>query len=143
MQLGQSKEQPLALAVNEKGTIKQKITINNPRLWSLDDPYLYRVISVVKSGNKIVDVVKDRFGIKTLRFDGTDGFFLNGKHVKIYGVCNHQDFEGVGTALPDYLQYYRVELLKNMGVNAYRTSHNPPTPEFLDACDSLGHVGIR
>lgn len=137
-QIGQSKEQPLALAVNERGTIKQKITINNPRLWSPDDPYLYRVVSVVKSGNKVLDVVKDRFGIKTLRFDGNDGFFLNGKHVKIQGTCNHQDFEGVGSALPDYLQYYRVELLKNMGVNACRTSHNPPTPEFLDACDSLG-----
>jgi beta-galactosidase len=136
--LGQTKEQPLSLAVNEKGLIKQKITLNNARLWSLEDPYLYRVVSVIKSVNKIVDVVKDRFGIKTLKFDSNDGFFLNGKHVKIYGMCNHQDHAGVGSALPAYLQYYRVRLLKNMGVNACRTSHNPPTPEFLDACDSLG-----
>jgi len=136
--IAQTKEQPLTLLVNSKGTIKQKVTVNNPMLWSLDDPYLYRVVSVVKSGNKIVDVVKDRFGIKTLRFDATEGFFLNGKHVKIYGTNNHQDHAGVGSALPDYLQYYRIRLLKNMGVNAYRTSHNPPTPELLDACDSLG-----
>ena len=80
----------------------------------------------------------NRFGIRTLRFDATEGFFLNGKHVKISGNINHQDHAGVGSALPDYLQYYRIRLLKNMGVNAYRTSHNPPTPEFLDACDSLG-----
>lgn len=136
--IAQTKEQPLALSMNSKATIKQKVPVSNPMLWSLDDPYLYRVISVVKSGNKIMDVVKDRFGIKTLRFDATEGFFLNGKHVKIYGANNHQDHAGVGSALPDYLQYYRIKLLKNMGVNAYRTSHNPPTPELLDACDSLG-----
>ena len=65
-----------------------------------------------------------------MRFDGNEGFFLNGKHVKIYGTNNHQDHAGVGSALPDYLQYYRVRLLKNMGVNAYRTSHNPPNPNY-------------
>ena len=134
----QTKEQPLSLAVNGKGVVHQKITFNDPRLWSLEDPYLYRVVSVIKSGNIITDVVKQRFGIRTLRFDPAEGFFLNGKHVKILGTNNHQDHAGVGSALPDYLQYYRVRLLKNMGVNAYRTSHNPPTPELLDACDSLG-----
>lgn len=137
-QIARSKEQPLSLQVNAKETVKQKIQITGPRLWSLDDPYLYRIVSVIKSGNKIVDVVKERFGIKTLKFDSNNGFFLNGKHLKIQGVCNHQDFEGVGTAMPDYLQYYRIQLLKNLGVNACRTSHNPPAPEFLAACDSLG-----
>ena len=137
-QIAQTKEQPLSLALNGRGTVKQKITVTNPTLWSLEDPYLYRIVSVVKSGNKIVDVVKHRFGIRTLRFDATEGFFLNGIHVKIHGTNNHQDHAGVGSALPDYLQYYRIRLLKNMGVNAYRTSHNPPTPELLDACDSLG-----
>jgi beta-galactosidase len=136
--LMQTKEQPLSLAVNADGTLKQKILLNNARLWSLDDPYLYRVVSVVKSGNKIVDEVKHRFGIRSLKFDVNQGFFLNGKHLKIQGMCNHQDHAGVGTALPDYLQYYRVRLLRDMGVNACRTSHNAPTPEFLDACDSLG-----
>ena len=136
--LGQTKEQPMSLNVNGKITVKQNITVANPRLWALDDPYLYRVVSVLKSGNKIIDMVKQRFGIRTLRFDGSEGFFLNGKHIKILGTNNHQDHAGVGSALPDYLQYYRVNLLKNMGVNAYRTSHNPPTPELLDACDSLG-----
>ena len=79
-----------------------------------------------------------RFGVRSFRFDATQGFFLNGKHVKLQGTNNHQDHAGVGSAFPDYLQYYRMRLLKNMGVNAYRTSHNPPTPALLDACDSLG-----
>jgi beta-galactosidase len=136
--LGQSGEQPLSLAVNAKGMVKQKITLVNPQLWSLESPYLYRVVSVVKADNKEVDRVTHRFGVRTLRFDAATGFYLNGKHIKLYGTNNHHDHAGVGSALPDYLQYYRIQLLKNMGVNSYRTSHNPPTPELLDACDSLG-----
>ncbi|HEV8286165.1 MAG TPA: beta-galactosidase GalA [Chitinophagaceae bacterium] len=137
-QISQTKEQSLSLSVNDRGTVKQKILLSNAKLWSLDDPYLYRVVSVIKSGNKTVDVVKHRFGVRHLRFDAAQGFFLNGKHIKIQGTNNHQDHAGLGSALPDYLQYYRIRLLKNMGVNAYRTSHNPPTSELLDACDSLG-----
>jgi beta-galactosidase len=136
--LGQSAEQPLTLAVNAKGMVRQKITLANPQLWSLESPYLYRVVSVVKAGSKEVDRVTHRFGVRTLRFDAATGFYLNGKHIKLYGTNNHHDHAGVGSALPDYLQYYRIQLLKNMGVNSYRTSHNPPTPELLDACDSLG-----
>ena len=78
------------------------------------------------------------FGIRTLRFDAEKGFFLNGKPVKMKGTCNHQDHAGVGEAIPDRLQAYRIERLKGMGSNACRTSHNPPTPEFLDACDRMG-----
>ena len=137
-QIAQTKDQAFSLPVNGRNTIKQKINISNPRLWSLDDPYLYRVVSVVKSGNKIVDKLSARYGARTLRFDPATGFYLNDKHLKILGTNNHQDHAGLGSAMPDYLQYYRVRLLKNMGVNACRTSHNPPTPEFLDACDSLG-----
>ena len=137
-QIAQTEEQPLTIATDQTGSLKQKLLLNRVRFWSLDDPYLYRVVSVVKSGNKTVDIVKQRFGVRSLRFDANEGFFLNGKHLKIQGMCNHQDHAGVGSALPDYLQYYRVRLLKDMGVNACRTSHNPPTPEFLDACDSLG-----
>src|SRR4029077_21076567 len=99
---------------------------------------LYRVVSVIRSNGRVVDSVKQRFGMRTLRFDAAQGFFLNGAHVKILGTDNHQDHAGLGSALPDYLQYYRIRLLKNIGINAYRTSHNPPTPELLEACDSLG-----
>ena len=140
--LAQSKEQPLSLDVNGKSKVKQKVAINNFRWWALDDPYLYCAVSVVKSGNKIVDVVRHRFGIRTFRFDGNEGFFLNGKHLKLLGTNNHQDHAGTGSALPDYLHYYRVKLLKNMGANAYRMSHNPPAPELLDACDSLGMLAL-
>ena len=136
--IAQTKEQQLSLLINGKGTIKQKLTVTNPRLWSLDDPYLYRVVSVIKSGNQVVDMQTHRFGIRSFRFDAAEGFFLNGKHIKIQGTNNHQDHAGLGSALPDYLLYYRIQLLKNMGANAYRTSHNAPTPELLDACDSLG-----
>jgi beta-galactosidase len=76
--------------------------------------------------------------VRTIRFDAEKGFFLNGQHVEIKGTCNHQDHAGVGTAMPDRLQYFRVARLKEMGSNAYRTSHNPPTPELLDVCDELG-----
>jgi beta-galactosidase len=136
--IAQSKEQPLAVAMNGKGMLKQKILVSNPHLWNLDDPYLYRAVTVVKSGNQIVCIKKERFGMRTFRFDANEGFFLNGKYMKLQGTNNHQDHAGLGSALPDYMNYYRIRLLKNMGCNAYRASHNPPTPELLDACDSLG-----
>ena len=136
--LAKTGEQKLTVQVNGKATIKQKLNANNARLWSLQDPYLYRAVSVVKQNGAIVDQTKTRFGIRTLRFDAHEGFFLNGKHLKIQGTNNHQDHAGIGSALPDYMQYYRIKLLKEMGSNAYRTSHNAPTPELLEACDSLG-----
>ncbi|MBD3750748.1 MAG: glycosyl hydrolase 53 family protein [Sphingobacteriales bacterium] len=136
--LGQSKEEPLRLNVNQVQKVVATISLKNPRLWSLDDPYLYKVETVVKANGKEIDREENRLGIRTLRFDANEGFFLNGKHIKIQGTNNHQDHAGVGSALPDYLQYYRIRLLKDMGANAYRTSHNAPTPELLAACDSLG-----
>jgi beta-galactosidase len=136
--LAQTKEQALNLAVNAQGKLIQKITINNPRLWSLEDPYLYKLVSVIKSNGSIVHTNKERIGIRTIKIDAKEGFFLNGKQIKLLGTNNHQDHAGLGSALPDYLQYYRIRLLKNMGSNAYRASHHAPTPELLDACDSLG-----
>jgi beta-galactosidase len=136
--LAKTSAQKIALGIHKNTTVKQKLNLNNARLWSLDDPYLYRIISVVKSGNQIVHQTKKRFGIKTVKFDANKGFFLNGKKIKIQGTNNHQDHAGIGSALPDYMQYYRIKLLKEMGSNSYRASHNAPTPELLDACDSLG-----
>lgn len=136
--LAKTSEQKVALGIRKDFTIKQKLNLINARLWSLEDPYLYKVISVVKSGNQIVHQTKTRFGIKTVQFDSNKGFFLNGKKIKIQGTNNHQDHAGIGSALPDYMQYYRVKLLKEMGSNSYRASHNAPTPELLEACDSLG-----
>ncbi|MFT3680471.1 MAG: beta-galactosidase GalA [Ferruginibacter sp.] len=135
--LSKTKELPVSLTANGTTTVKQNIVVKNPRLWSLDDPYLHRIVVEVKSNGKIIDKKELRFGIRTIEVK-PNGVFLNGKHIKLQGTNNHQDHAGVGSALPDYLQYYRIRLLKNMGVNAYRTSHHAPTPELLDACDSLG-----
>ena len=135
--IGKATDQISSLVSNASRIIKQNISVTNPKLWSVDNPYLYRIITLVKSNGKIIDSQQLRFGIRTIDIS-EKGLFVNGKYFKVYGMCNHQDHAGVGSALPDYLQYYRVRLLKEMGVNAYRTSHNPPTPELLDACDSLG-----
>jgi len=122
----------------EASTVHHRITLANPRLWGLDDPYLYRVTTVVYVNNQETDRLITRFGIRTVEISAEKGLLLNAKQVKVLGTNNHQDHAGVGSALPDYLQYYRIQELKNFGVNAYRTSHNPPTPELLEACDSLG-----
>ncbi|MDQ6609219.1 MAG: glycoside hydrolase family 2 protein, partial [Bacteroidota bacterium] len=135
--LAQSPQQSIRLNVNGRTTVNCKLNVLNCHLWSLEDPYLYRIVSVIKQGGKVIDSVGYRFGIHTIQIK-TNGVFLNGKYIKIKGTNNHQDHAGVGSALPDYLQYYRIRLLKNLGSNAYRTSHNAPTPELLDACDSLG-----
>ena len=95
-------------------------------------------MSEVRAGGNLVDRCETLFGIRSVKFDAEKGFFLNGKPVKLKGTCNHQDHAGVGAALPDALQYYRVRKLQEMGCNSYRTSHNPPTSELLDACDELG-----
>ncbi len=135
--IGIAKETAFAINTNEEKTIKQLINVVNPTLWSLDNPYLYRVAVELKQNGIVIDSKKLRFGFRTIEIK-PNGVFLNGKHVKILGTNNHQDHAGVGSAVPDYLQYYRIGLLKQFGSNAYRTSHNAPTPELLDACDSLG-----
>lgn len=122
----------------EEKSIVQKIKLDNPHLWSLNDPYLYKLVQYIQSDENIIDNTETNIGVRTIKFDKDNGFFLNGERVEIKGTCNHQDHAGVGSALPDGLQYYRIEKLKEMGCNAYRTSHNPPTPELLDACDKLG-----
>jgi beta-galactosidase len=135
--VARTKEQPLSLLINESKTAKQQVTLSQPHLWSLEDPYLYRVVSVIRQNGKVIDSVKQRFGIRTIDIKW-NGVFVNGKYIKIKGTNNHQDHAGIGSALPDALQYYRVRLLKELGSNSYRASHNAPTPELLDACDSLG-----
>jgi beta-galactosidase len=125
----------------ESGTTVEfayETTVANPALWSVEHPNLYRALTSVESETNVTDSIETTFGIRTIRFDPDRGFFLNDQPVKLKGTCNHQDHAGVGAALPDRLQSYRIERLKEMGSNAYRASHNPPTPELLDACDRLG-----
>ncbi len=118
------------------------LEVRAPALWSLESPSLYRLSTVVLVAGEEVDRHVTRFGIRTVRFDPDRGFFLNGKHVFLKGTNDHQDHAGVGTALPDRLQEFRIERLKAMGSNALRTAHHPPTPELLDACDRLGLLVI-
>ena len=109
-------------------------------LWSPESPKLYKLVTTVEVDGKVVDRKETEFGIRTVAFDKGQGFLLNGRHYELYGTCNHQDMAGVGAALPDALQYFRVAKLKEFGCNAYRTSHNPPKPELLEACDHLGMI---
>lgn len=113
-----------------------------PRLWSLAAPHLYTLITTVRAPGAVLDRYETRFGVRTLRFDPQEGFFLNGSRVPLRGTNNHQDHAGVGTAIPDALQAFRVRRLQEMGSNAYRSAHHPPTPELLDACDRLGMLVV-
>jgi beta-galactosidase len=122
----------------EMQSFEQKINVKGPLLWSLEKRNLYKLVTEVQAESGVVDRYETRFGIRTVAFDANKGFLLNGKAVKLKGTCNHQDHAGIGAALPDAVQYYRVRKLQEMGCNSLRTSHNPPTPELLDACDELG-----
>ena len=119
-------------------TYEQSIVVKQPALWSLAERNLYRLVTEVEAGGRLVDRYETPFGIRTARFDAARGFLLNGEPVKWKGTCNHQDHAGLGAALPDAVQRYRIRKLQEMGCNSLRTSHNPPTPELLDACDEMG-----
>jgi beta-galactosidase len=112
--------------------------IANPALWSPDEPNLYSAVVTVASDGKPRDAERVQFGVRTAVFDPDKGFLLNGNSVKLQGTCNHHDHAGVGAALPDRLQWFRLGVLREMGCNAVRTSHNMPTPEWVDACDRMG-----
>ncbi len=135
--MAQAKPQLITLAPHARMAVRHTLAVDRPRRWDLDDPYLYTIRVQIKKDGRVLDVRTLKHGFRTIDIK-PNGLFINGKHIKIKGVNCHQDHAGVGAALPDYLQYYRIGLLKKLGVNAYRASHHPPTPELLDACDSLG-----
>jgi beta-galactosidase len=136
--IGSSTARQVVLQAGIPVVVEQAVDLPNIIKWTLDQPYLYKIAVELKDkAGKLVDQRMIRFGFRTIEVK-PDGVFLNGEYVKLYGTNNHQDHAGVGSALPDYLQYYRIQLLKKMGSNAYRCSHHAPTPELLDACDSLG-----
>jgi len=113
-------------------------TLSNPSLWSVGEPNLFSAVVTAESDGKVRDAERVIFGVRTVVFDPDKGFFLNGKPLKLQGTCNHQDHAGVGSALPDRLQSFRLGVLREMGCNAVRTSHNMPTPEWVEACDRMG-----
>jgi beta-galactosidase len=131
-------QRPVRIPAEGSVEVEQVISIRAPELWSPETPKLYRVSTLVTSGGHRTDRVQTEVGIRTVAFDPEKGFLLNGKPYVIKGTCNHQDHAGVGVALPDKLQYFRIAKLKELGSNAYRTAHHPPTPELLEACDRLG-----
>lgn len=127
-----------AIAVADQHDYRQEIMVSRPALWSLEERNIYKLVTEVQVEGKAVDRYETPFGIRSIQFDAQRGFLLNGAPVKLKGTCNHQDHAGIGVALPDAVQTYRVRKLQEMGCNSLRTSHNPPTPELLDACDQLG-----
>ena len=127
-----------SIAVDGSATFAATAKVANPALWSTDEPNLYSAIVTVAAGGKARDAERVSFGVRTAVFDADKGFFLNGKSIKMQGTCNHQDHAGVGAALPDRLQAFRLAVLREMGGNAVRTSHNMPTPEWVEACDRMG-----
>lgn len=120
--------------------ITQNVVITNPDLWSMDEPKLYTAVTKIFKGKILLDEFKTRFGIRTIRFDAATGFWLNNENIKLKGVCLHHDGGAVGAAVPLAVWKNRLTLLKEVGVNAIRTSHNPPSPEFLDLCDQMGFL---
>ena len=133
---------PLRLPGAGQQALTCRLPVAAAHRWSLADPTLYTLVTRVRQGGQVVDEYRTRFGMRSIRFDPNEGFFLNGEHLKITGTNNHQDHAGVGTAVPDALLEWRLRQLKAFGCNAYRTAHHPPAPELLDLCDRLGLLVI-
>jgi len=128
--------QPVPAASEQE--LVQQLTVDNPKLWSIKAPNLYQLRTTILQNDKAIDSTTTTFGIRTLRYDPNQGFFLNGQRVEIQGLACHQDFAGLGIAVPDALQEWRVRQLQKLGCNAWRTAHNPTSESLLDACDRLG-----
>ena len=141
-EVAKSAPQTLCLKAKETVGCKQQLTVSQPHLWSTTDPYLYQVETTVMQDGQVTDVYLTTTGIRDIAFDAEQGFILNGQQLKLKGVNLHQDHAGVGSAIPDALQAWRIKQLKQFGCNAYRASHNPMTPALLDVCDREGILVI-
>ena len=131
-------QKSLQLEAGKSITDEQTLSLSSPVLWSLETPQLYKAITEIKNGDKTIDRVETIFGVRSILFDGTNGFSLNGKKVILKGGCIHHDNGPLGSATIDRAEERKIELLKKAGFNAIRTSHNPPSQQLLDACDRLG-----
>lgn len=140
-EIARSERQTLILEAKQTSQTKSQINISSPHLWQIEDPYLYTVRTEVTSKEQ-TDVYTTHTGLRDVKFDAQNGLFVNGKHLKLKGVNMHQDHAGVGAAMPEGLQLWRLRQLKALGCNAYRASHNPMTPATLNMCDSLGLLVI-
>lgn len=136
VQSAQTKAQPVA--ARQSIDFQQDLLVKTPQIWDLADPRLYRIIARVRAGNATIDDEITAFGIREYYFDPDTGFWLNGRNFKLKGVALHHDGSAFGAAVPVSVWKRRFEILKQLGVNAIRTAHNPPAPEFLDLCDRMG-----
>jgi len=132
-----TKTSTLSISPYDQIEVAQTGTIKKPFLWSPETPNLYKVLTEVTENGILIDTYETTFGVLTVEIN-RNGVFLNGKLCPVKGTCNHQDFAGIGVALPNKINWYKLKLLKEMGSNGYRCSHHPPTPELLDMCDSMG-----
>src|SRR6266496_839543 len=131
---------PQNINAGAMSSFTQDLAIRNPQLWDLDHPNVYRVVARLREGKTTVDDETVRFGIREFHFDADTGFWLNGRNFKVKGVCLHHEASASGAAVPLRAWERRLEMLKQLGVNAIRTAHNPPAPEFLDLCDRMGFI---
>ncbi len=135
-----SKRLTVIIEAGETATAKAQVEVSSPELWSPDSPELYRAVTYVESGRNIVDRYETTFGIRSFNFDAERGFFLNGASVRLKGVCMHHDMGALGSAVHTRALERQLEILRAMGCNSIRTSHNPPAPELLDLCDRMGFI---
>jgi len=133
----------LQLMPEAKGVCELKLEVTDPKLWSPENPYLYTLQTTVTKNLEVLDIVETPCGIRTIRFDAQEGFFLNGKSMKLKGVNEHHDAGCLGAAVPDDVVRHRFEILKEMGCNAIRVAHNPASPTFLDLCDEMGFMVVE
>lgn len=142
--VAESKVQQHTTLAGQSHAFTDAIKLKNARLWDLHDPYLYTLVTRLEDGNgTLLDEYETPFGVRSIHFDPDRGFFLNGRQVKLKGSNNHEDHAGVGTATPDSLIEYRLQLLKDLGMNAYRASHAAAAPALLDIADRMGMLVIN
>ncbi|MEO1451294.1 MAG: glycoside hydrolase family 2 TIM barrel-domain containing protein, partial [Bacteroidota bacterium] len=130
-------EEDVKVAAKSQKTVGQFTNLANPMRWDMDSPHLYKAVTTLVVDGKVLDTYESRFGIRTISYD-VDGFYLNGRKVRFQGVCLHHDNGALGAAVYRRADQRKLEIMKEMGVNAIRTSHNPPSREFLELCDEMG-----
>lgn len=139
-EVGKASSPATSVAAGKTADVAQTVTVSNPKLWSPSSPTMYQVVTTVSVGGSVVDTYTTPLGIRTFAFDASTGFSLNGTKMKLNGTCNHHDLGALGAAVNYRAMEKRLQMLKEMGSNALRTSHNPPAPELLDLADRLGFL---
>jgi beta-galactosidase len=139
-EVGKATSAATSVAAGKTADVAQTVSVSNPKLWSPSSPTMYSVVTTVSVGGTVVDTYTTPLGIRTFTFDASTGFSLNGTKMKLNGTCNHHDLGALGAAVNYRAMEKRLQMLKDMGGNALRTSHNPPTPELLDLADRLGFL---